>query len=159
MITFYKLKEEDLKREEIKMALSQGRVMLMVENNNMGRQRMIEKAYRMIKPAQGYINRNYNLNSVRLCLDAFAEDMGEDFTLQMQSVTKCERLLCMMVGAMLAVGVFTNTAAQLAGCLELDRNSRNSARCRIDEGKRNERLVNILQGMEKSVRKCQATFA
>ncbi len=144
MITFYKLKEEDLRKKEIIEALRNGRVMLMVENNNIGKQRMIDKAYNMIKPAQKLINKNHNMINVRMCLNAIADALGEDFTLHMQSETKCERLVCNMVGAMLGVGLFTNTAMQLAQCLELKRNSRSSARCRIDEGKRDSRLTDIL---------------
>lgn len=159
MITLYKLKEENLTEEKIIDAARRGKVMLMVEDNDTGRQRMIEKAYRMIEPAKGLINKSHNMNNVRLCLNAFADAMGEDFTQQMQSVTKCERLLCSMVGAMLAVGLFSNTASQLAERLGLERNSRSSARCRIDEGRRNMRLKKILLELEKSVRKCQTTFA
>lgn len=150
MIHYFVLRPEDLSREDVRKAASEGLVVLMKEDNDSEVQQLIDGVFEMLRRCRSMLTPSYSMRNVRVYLNHIAQCDNVEFCSRLCNPAQRQKYVCHLLGAMLQHGIFSSSPLALARKLGLSARE-SSIRKYISDGRGIQSLLEILQQADDAV--------
>lgn len=153
MVRSVDLEDKDM-LERLKREAAQGRLVVMIEETDDGLRCLIDWVCKKLAMCKGLMQPGQSKLNVRLYVNAVADAANGRFAESLASERKRDKYLCMLLGALMAHGVFMGTAGEMAKVFRLERLSELSVKKYITLGEKDRHMKTIFLVADENISRC-----
>lgn len=158
MIRFMMVRSVDLEDkdmlEKLKKEAASGRLVVMIEETDDGLRCLIDWVCKKLAMCKGLMQPGRSRQNVRLYVNALADAANGRFAECLASERKRDKYLCMLLGGLMAHGMFMGTAGEMAKVFRLERLSELSVKKYITLGVKDQHMKIIFSMTDENVSRC-----